>query len=46
MRREMAAFAKVGVDPRSASPEESSGFVRAEHDKWAQVVAGAKLRAK
>jgi len=41
-----AAFAKVGVEPRSANPEESARFVRAEHDKWAQVVAGARLRAK
>jgi tripartite-type tricarboxylate transporter receptor subunit TctC len=42
----VAAFAKVGVEPRSASPEESARFVRAEHDKWAQVVTGAKLRVK
>ncbi|HJY77440.1 MAG TPA: tripartite tricarboxylate transporter substrate binding protein [Burkholderiales bacterium] len=42
----MAAFAKVGVEPRSANPEESAHFVRAEHDKWAQVVTGAKLRLK
>jgi len=42
----MAAFAKVGVDPRSANPEESARFVRAEHDKWAQVVTGAHLRVK
>ena len=41
-----AAFAKVGVEPRSANPEESASFVRAEHDKWAQVVAGAQLRVK
>ena len=42
----MAAFAKVGVEPRSANPEESARFVRAEHDKWAQVVTGAHLRVK
>jgi len=42
----MAAFAKVGVEPRSANPEESARFVRAEHDKWAQVVSGAHLRVK
>jgi tripartite-type tricarboxylate transporter receptor subunit TctC len=41
-----AAFAKVGVEPRSADPEESARFVRTEHDKWAQVVTGAKLRVK
>ena len=42
----MAAFAKVGVEPRSIRPEESARFVRAEHDKWAQVVTGAHLRVK
>ena len=42
----VAAFAKVGVEPRSANPEESARFVRAEHDKWAQVVTSAKLRVK
>ena len=41
-----AAFAKVGVEPRAASAEEGARFVRAEHDKWAQVVTGAKLKAK
>jgi tripartite-type tricarboxylate transporter receptor subunit TctC len=41
-----AAFAKVGVEPRSTSVEEAARFVRAEHDKWAQVVTGAKLRMK
>ena len=42
----MAAFAKVGVEPRSINPEESARFVRAEHEKWAQVVTGAHLRVK
>ena len=42
----MAAFAKVGVEPRSINPEESARFVRAEHDKWAQVVTGAHLRVR
>jgi tripartite-type tricarboxylate transporter receptor subunit TctC len=41
-----AAFAKVGVEPRSTSVEEAARFMRAEHDKWAQVVTGAKLRMK
>ena len=41
-----SAFAKVGVEPRAASAEEGARFVRAEHDKWAQVVTGAKLKAK
>ena len=41
-----AAFAKVGVEPHAASAEEGARFVRAEHDKWAQVVTSARLRAK
>jgi tripartite-type tricarboxylate transporter receptor subunit TctC len=40
------AFAKVGVEPSANSTEEGARFVRAEHDKWAQVVTGAKLKAK
>ena len=41
-----AAFAKVGVEPRINTAEEGARFVRAEYDKWAQVVTGAKLRLK
>ena len=41
-----AAFAKVGVEPRIDSPEESARFVRAEYEKWAQVVTSANLRTK
>jgi tripartite-type tricarboxylate transporter receptor subunit TctC len=41
-----AAFAKVGVEPSANSAEEGARFVRAEHDKWAQVVTRAKLKAK
>jgi tripartite-type tricarboxylate transporter receptor subunit TctC len=42
----IAAFAKVGVEPRINTAEEGARFVRAEYDKWAQVVNGAKLKAK
>ena len=42
----MAAFAKVGVEPRINSAEEGARFVRAEYDKWAQVVRSANLKAK
>ena len=42
----IAAFAKVGVEPRIDTAEEGARFVRAEYDKWAQVVNGAKLKAK
>lgn len=41
-----AAFAKVGVEPRIDSPEESARFVRSEYEKWAQVVTSANLRTK
>jgi tripartite-type tricarboxylate transporter receptor subunit TctC len=41
-----AAFAKVGVEPHAASAEEGARFVRAEHQKWAEVVTRAGLRAK
>ena len=42
----MAAFAKVGVEPRGTTRDEGARFVRAEYDKWAQVVTGGKLRQK
>ena len=42
----IAAFAKVGVEPRINTAEEGARFVRAEYDKWAQVVTGAKLKGK
>jgi tripartite-type tricarboxylate transporter receptor subunit TctC len=42
----MTAFAKVGVEPRINTAEEGARFVRAEYDKWAQVVTGAKLKEK
>jgi tripartite-type tricarboxylate transporter receptor subunit TctC len=38
------AFAKVGVEPRSTTVDESSKFVRAEFDKWSGVVRDAKLK--
>ncbi len=39
-----AAFAKVGVEPRVATAQESGRFVRAEFEKWAAVVRDAKLK--
>ena len=41
-----AAFTKVGVEPHAAPAEEGARFVRAEYDKWAQVVTRARLRSK
>ena len=40
------AFAKVGVEPRSSTVEESAKFVRAESDKWSGVVRDAKLKER
>jgi tripartite-type tricarboxylate transporter receptor subunit TctC len=42
----VAAFAKVGVEPRIDSAEAGARFVRAEYEKWAQVITGANLKAK
>ena len=39
-----AAFAKVGVEPRIIGVDESARFVRAESEKWANVVRDAKLK--
>jgi tripartite-type tricarboxylate transporter receptor subunit TctC len=41
----VSAFAKVGVEPRGTTVEEGARVVREEADKWAKVVAGAKLKA-
>jgi len=39
-----AAFAKVGVEPRVVGVDESVRFVRAEFEKWANVVRDAHLK--
>ena len=39
-----AALAKFGVEPRVTTPAEGAAFVRAEHAKWQQVVATARLK--
>src|SRR3954469_7603337 len=39
-----AALAKVGVEPRGTSPEEGTVFLRAEFDKWKQVIADGKIK--
>jgi tripartite-type tricarboxylate transporter receptor subunit TctC len=39
-----AAFAKVGVEPRITSVDDSARFVRTESEKWANVVRDAKLK--
>jgi tripartite-type tricarboxylate transporter receptor subunit TctC len=39
-----AALAKVGVEPRGTSPEEGATFLRAEFDKWRQVISDGKIK--
>jgi tripartite-type tricarboxylate transporter receptor subunit TctC len=39
-----AALAKVGVEPRGTSPEEGTAFLRAEFDKWKQVITDGKIK--
>jgi len=39
-----AELAKVGVEPRGSSPEEGTVFLRAEFDKWKQVIADGKIK--
>ena len=39
-----AAFAKSGVEPRIVGVDESTRFVRAEFEKWANVVRDANLK--
>lgn len=40
----LAAFAKVGVEPRTAGVDDSARFVRTEFDKWANVIRDANLK--
>jgi tripartite-type tricarboxylate transporter receptor subunit TctC len=39
-----ASLAKVGVEPRGTSPEEGAHFLRAEFDKWKQVITDGKIK--
>jgi tripartite-type tricarboxylate transporter receptor subunit TctC len=39
-----AALAKVGVEPRGTSPDEGAAFLRAEFDKWKQVITDGKIK--
>ena len=38
-----AEFERVGFEPRTATPEETDAFIRAERDKWAQRVKAAGI---
>ena len=39
-----AALAKVGVEPRGTSLDEGAIFLRAEFDKWKQVITDGKIK--
>jgi tripartite-type tricarboxylate transporter receptor subunit TctC len=39
-----AALAKIGVEPRGTSPEESAAITRAEFEKWKKVVVEGKIK--
>jgi tripartite-type tricarboxylate transporter receptor subunit TctC len=41
-----AALAKIGVDPRGTSPEESAAFTKADYEKWKKVIAEGKIKAE
>src|SRR5262245_25514760 len=41
-----AALAKVGVDPRGTSPDEGAAFVRAEFEKWRQVIKDGNISSQ
>jgi tripartite-type tricarboxylate transporter receptor subunit TctC len=38
------ALAKVGVEPRGTSPDDGAAFLRAEFDKWKQVITDGKIK--
>jgi len=39
-----AALARVGIAPRGTGPQEGAAFVRAEFEKWRQVITDAKIK--
>ena len=39
-----AALAKVGVEPRGTSADAGAAFLRAEFDKWKQVITDGKIK--
>jgi tripartite-type tricarboxylate transporter receptor subunit TctC len=40
-----AALARVGVEARGTSPEEGAAFVRAEFEKWRQVIKDGNIKS-
>jgi tripartite-type tricarboxylate transporter receptor subunit TctC len=41
-----AALAKVGIEPRGTSVEETVAITRSEYDKWKKVIVDGKLKEK
>lgn len=39
------AFAKIGQDPLTSTPEEFSGFLQEESKKWARVIEKAEIKS-
>jgi tripartite-type tricarboxylate transporter receptor subunit TctC len=39
-----AALAKVGIEARGSGPEQAAAFVRAEFEKWRQVIRDGKIK--
>jgi tripartite-type tricarboxylate transporter receptor subunit TctC len=39
-----AAFAKIGIEPRTTSVEESTAFTRSEYEKWRKVIVEGKIK--
>ena len=40
----IAAFAKVGAEPRGSSPEEGTAFIKTEYTKWKDVIKSANIK--
>jgi tripartite-type tricarboxylate transporter receptor subunit TctC len=40
----IAAFVKVGVEPRGSSPEEGAQFIKTEYAKWKDVIGSANIK--
>lgn len=40
----IAAFARVGVEPRGTSPDEGAALVKTEFTKWKDVINGAHIK--
>lgn len=40
----VAAFAKVGAEPHSTSPEEGAQFIKTEYTKWKDVIQSANIK--